>query len=189
MVEAPYRYPNLVRGELSAILTGCARYLPRLPKGGWKPGRRSCPSIGSTSPPRYARWYYPARPGAFPMPTAVTLSTGAMNRASEAVTVHAYGDRPRDRGQWCKRSSHALLPPRHCTCGAGSCRAPYPGWHCGCGAASFQPPSPAAVPGGPDKDHASKAVMVFASCPALSRLPCGTRTASTLAAGLCAGSS
>ena len=24
---------------------------------------------------------------------------------------------------------------------------------------------PAAVPGGPDKDHASKAVMVFASCP------------------------
>lgn len=48
---------------------------------------------------------------------------------------------------------------------------------------------PAAVPGGPDKDHASKAVMVFASCPALSRLPCGTRTASTLAAGLCAGSS
>ena len=48
---------------------------------------------------------------------------------------------------------------------------------------------PAAVPGGPDKDHASKAVMVFASCPALSRLRCGTRTASTLDAGLCAGSS
>ena len=47
---------------------------------------------------------------------------------------------------------------------------------------------PAAVPGGPDKDHASKAVMVFASCPALTRLRCGTRTASTLAAGLCAGS-
>jgi len=47
---------------------------------------------------------------------------------------------------------------------------------------------PDAVPGVPDKDHASRAVMVFASSPALSRLRCGTRTASTLAAGLCAGS-
>ena len=44
-------------------------------------------------------------------------------------------------------------------------------------------PSPAAVPGGPDKDHASKAVMVFASCPALSRLPCGTCTAPSVGAG------
>ena len=75
-------------------------------------------------------------------------------------------------------------PPAHPTRNGGlQCQrwlhAPNaPGWHCGCGAASFQPPSPAAVPGGPDKDHASKAVMVFASCPALSRLPCGTRTAS-----------
>ncbi len=31
MVEAPPRYPNLVRGTPSAILTGCAKYLSRLP--------------------------------------------------------------------------------------------------------------------------------------------------------------
>jgi len=57
----------------------------------------------------------------------------------------------RDRGPRCQRSSHALLPPRHCTCGAGSCRAPYPGWHCGCEAASFQPPAPTPSPASPTK--------------------------------------
>jgi len=52
--------------------------------------------------------------------------------------------------------------------------------------------SPAAVPGGPDTDHANvpagHVVMVCAHAPALSRFLCGTRTASTLDAGLCAGS-
>jgi len=62
-------------------------------------------------------------------------------------------------------------PPAHPTRNGGlQCQrwlhAPNaPGWHCGCGAASFQPPSPAAVPGGPDTGHASRAVMSCASCP------------------------
>ena len=39
MVEAPPRYPNLVRGTPSAILTGCARHLSRLPRVGSRAGR------------------------------------------------------------------------------------------------------------------------------------------------------
>ena len=39
------------------------RYKASLPASNrWRPGRRSCPVIGRTSPPRCARWYYPARP-------------------------------------------------------------------------------------------------------------------------------
>jgi len=94
------------------------------------------------------------------MPTVVALPTGAMNRASEAVTVHAHGiaratvvsdangRRTRYHPRLALRLRSSLVPA----------------------------PSPAAVPGGPDKDHASRAVMVFASSPALSR-PCGVASA------------
>ncbi len=122
---------------------------------------------------------------------------------------------PRDRGQRCRRSFPASQghEPRHQRC-HGSCSYP-PAVSCSLRTSSVMPRLitksgtghatasgavwlrhlnaslllyPDAVPGVPDKDHASKAVMVFASCPALSRLRCGTRTAPTLGAGLCAGS-
>jgi len=240
MVEAPPRYPNLVRGALSAILTGCARYLSRLPGVGSRAGRffQSLETWAAQSskhwknrPPRFARWYYPGRPPAsaprchascsYPQPPCTAPVTGRASPSLRSGTSRAscsvVGDveRPRCRNalpilaasrlarspmptpasglvmpracprrlgrprgppnppalptrnpeRCCKRSSHALPPPRHCTCEAGSCRAPPPGWHCGCGAASFQPPSPAAVPGGPDTGHASEAVMSCAQSP------------------------
>ena len=67
-------------------MTGDARRLSRLPRvGSW---------AGTTTPhvprqPQKAVTGRAARPGAFTMPTVVTLSTGAMNRATIGVTVHS----------------------------------------------------------------------------------------------------
>ena len=106
----------------------------------------------------------------------------AMNRASRAVTVHAHPP-----AVSCSLRTSSVMTTLIPESGTEHATASGAEWlrHFNASLLLY----PAAVPGGPDKDHASKAVMVFASCPALTRLPCGTRTASTLAAGLCAGPS
>lgn len=72
----------------------------------------------------------------------------------------------RNRGRSCERSSPASSRPPRCSRNLleAKFRANAP---CGTprGRGVLVSLSPAAVPGGPDTDHASKAVMVCASCP------------------------
>ncbi len=89
-----------------------------------------------------------------------------MNRASRAVTVHAHA-LPRatvignNNGGCTRFEDPALLT--ELAQKPSSAPAPLVVWLRHFNASLLL--SPAAVPGGPDKDHASKAVMVFASCP------------------------
>ena len=102
----------------------------------------------------------PLRGSHHPVPTPASGLCHAACGARVTPSPLALPTRNRDRS--CKRSLHALLPPRHCTCEAGSCRAPYPGWHCGCRAASFQPPAPPPSPAAP-----TQATPAKLSCPVL----------------------
>jgi len=140
------------------------------------PDRRSAPSAlrasGTTTPQAQRQ---PAtrsvtglaeRPGASPMSMVVLLSTGAINRASGAVTVDADGmpratvignadgpyPLPPDPrlSRRLRRGKAAVPPSAHAERRVAACL-----FRC----------APAAVPGGPDTGHASEAVMPCAQCP------------------------
>ena len=128
-------------------------------------------------------------PAGLPMPTVAALSAGAMNRASEAVTVHAYGIARaivigNDNGCLTRHEdpspSHLLLEEKSSKCAGLPCGTPQSGVLI----SLSPPPSPAA----PTQATPAELSCPVLNPPALSRLPCGTRTASTLDAGLCAGS-
>ncbi len=101
MVEPPCRYSNLVRGPPSAILTGCARYLSRLPIVG-NVGGVVVQALEEPTPRRFAPrgLCRQAASGAVILPAIARATVvsdvdarptlpKAMNRATRGVTVHA----------------------------------------------------------------------------------------------------